>query len=144
MSLQYDSDADESDTRIWIHAKNSAGSRKYILSPDTDVYHIGLPMISSAEEIIIQLSKPSDKELSIMKLHALVDALARDPDLAHISHHTIPQTIQALFVSTGCDYVSFFSGISKAYFLKVFFEHAKFIVKSDRHISHIIYTHGFK
>ena len=70
-AVQYDSDADESDTRIWIHAKHSNGSKIYILSPDTDVYHIGLPLISSTEETIIQLSKPSDKELNLLNLHVL-------------------------------------------------------------------------
>ena len=35
--------------------------------------------------------------------------------------------MQTLFVATGCDYVSFFSGIGKTFFLKVFFEYAKFI-----------------
>ena len=130
-SLQYDSDADESDTRIWIHAKHSTGNKKYILSPDTDVYHIGLSLISSTEKIIIQLSRPSDKELNLLNLHVFVDLLRRDPDLAHISSHTIPKIVQAIFVSTGCDYVSFFSGIGKAYFLKVFFEKAKFIIRND-------------
>ena len=105
-SLQYDSDADESDTRIWIHAKHSTGNKKYILSPDTDVYHIGLLLISSTEEIIIQLSRPSDKELNLLNLHVFVDLLSRDPDLAHISSHTIPKIVQAIFVSTGCDYIS--------------------------------------
>ena len=131
-TLQYDSDADESDTRIWIHAQHSTGSKKYILSPDTDVYHIGLPLILSTEEIIIQLSRPSDKELNLLNLHIFVDLLRRDPDLAHISSHTIPMIVQALFVSTGCDYISFFSGIGKAYFLKVFFEKAKFIISNDQ------------
>ena len=130
---QYDSDADESDTRIWIHVKHSAGNKKYIFSPDTDVYHIGLPLISQTEEIIIQLSKPSDKELNLLHLHTFVDLLNRDPDLAHVPNHNIPATIQALFVCTGCDYVSFFSGIGKTYFFKVFFENAKF----SRSFTHI-------
>lgn len=77
VTLLFDSDADESDTRIWIPAKHSTGSKKYILSPDTDVYHIGLPLISSTEEIIIQLSKPSDKELNLINLHIFVDLLCR-------------------------------------------------------------------
>ena len=111
-TLQYDSD--ESDTRIWIHAEHSTGTKRYILSPDTDVYHIiGLPLISSTEEIIIRLSRPSDKELNLLNLHGFVELLSRDPDLAHISSHAIPKIVQALFVSTGCDYISFFSGIEK-------------------------------
>ena len=69
MALQYNTDVDESDTRIWIHAKDSTGSRTYILSADTDVYHIGLPLITSTEEIISQLSRPSDEELNLLNLH---------------------------------------------------------------------------
>ena len=49
----------------------------------------------------------------------------------HISSHTIPKIVQAIFVSTGYDYISFFSGIGKAYFLKVCFEKAKFIIRND-------------
>lgn len=48
-SSDFDSNADESDTRIWLHIKHSIGP---ILSPDTDVYHIGLPMISASEKLI--------------------------------------------------------------------------------------------
>ena len=37
--------AEESDTRIW----NSAGTKKLVLSPDTDVYHIGLPTVAGTD-----------------------------------------------------------------------------------------------
>ena len=36
-------------------------------------------------------------------------------------------TIQTIFVATGCDYISFFSGIGKATFLRYFYQHAEFI-----------------
>jgi hypothetical protein len=77
---------------------------------------------------MVQISK-LDKELKLLHLHSLSDALQRDPDLAHIPESAIPQTIQTLFVATGCDYVSFFSGLGKSNFLKVFMEHAKFILR---------------
>ena len=48
-SSDFDSNADESDTRIWLHIKHSIGP---ILSPDTNVYHIGLPIISASEKLI--------------------------------------------------------------------------------------------
>jgi len=41
--------AEESDTRIWLHAVNSAGTNKLVLSPDTDVYHIGLPIVAGTD-----------------------------------------------------------------------------------------------
>ena len=40
------SNAEESDTRIWLHVIHS---RKLVLSPDTDVYHIGLTAIAESE-----------------------------------------------------------------------------------------------
>ena len=80
-SLQYDSDADESDMRIWIHAQHSTENKKYVLSPDICLpyYHIGLPLILSTEEIIIQLSRPSDKEMNILNLHVLIDLISTYP-----------------------------------------------------------------
>ena len=122
-----ESSVDESDTRIWLHSKCSAGMKKFILSPDTDVYHIGLPLVMSGESVLVQLSRPSDKELKLLNLNILIDVLKRDPDLVHIPELHIPRVMQTLFVATGCDYISFFAGIGKAFFLKVFFEHAKFI-----------------
>ena len=40
------SNAEESDTQIWLHVLQSAGTRKLVLSPDTNVYHIGLRIIA--------------------------------------------------------------------------------------------------
>jgi len=120
-----ESNVDESDTRLWLHLKHSSGRKKFILSPDTDVYHIGLPLISEEDSVIVQLSKPSDKELKLINMNALIDLLKRDPDLVHVEESHIPRLIQTLFVCTGCDYVSFFSGIGKAFFYKVFFSVCK-------------------
>ena len=36
--LFLDSCTDESDARVWLHTRHSAGVKKLILSPDTDVY----------------------------------------------------------------------------------------------------------
>ena len=33
--------AKESDTRVWLHVVHSAGNKKLLFSPDTEVYHIG-------------------------------------------------------------------------------------------------------
>ena len=40
--------------------------------------------------------------------------------------------MQALFISTGCDYVSYFRSMGKATFLNVFFQHAEFICGENR------------
>jgi len=39
----------------------------------------------------------------------------------------MPQIFHTIFVATGCDYISFFSEIGKATFLRYFYQHAEFI-----------------
>ena len=49
--------AEESDTRIWLHTISSYGTKKLILSPDTDVYHIGFPVIAATDlDVLVRLS----------------------------------------------------------------------------------------
>ncbi len=81
---------------------------------------IGLPLVTPDEIVIVQLSRPCDKELKLINVNNLLDLLRRDPDLVHVPEQYIPRIIQVLFANTGCDYISFFSGIGKAFFLKVF------------------------
>lgn len=38
--------AGEADLKVWLHCKNSCGVNKLIFSPDTDIYHIGLPLLT--------------------------------------------------------------------------------------------------
>lgn len=57
----------------------------------------------------------------------LSKAFLNDPDLAHINTTILPQIMQTLFICTGCDYISFFSQIGKATFLRYFFQYASFI-----------------
>lgn len=54
------SNADEADMRLWLHCKHSAGSKKLIFSPDTDIYIIGLtiaPTIVPPAHVFVQLNK---------------------------------------------------------------------------------------
>ena len=37
--------AEEADTRIWLHVLHSQYSHALVRSPDTDVYHIGFPLL---------------------------------------------------------------------------------------------------
>ena len=98
-----------------------------IMSPDTDIYHIALPMDHDNKDISIQISKFNCKELRFMHLTAFLSVTRNDPDLASLPPHQIPQVLQTLFVVTGCDYVSFFSGIGKATLLCCFYKYAEFI-----------------
>ena len=98
------------------------------MSPDTDVYLIGLPLFCASErDIIVQVSPIASSQLKLLHLKALVHALQNDPDLAHIDQKILPKVFQALYVVTGCDYISFFSQVGKASFMRYFYQYASFI-----------------
>ena len=128
----YNCNAEETDTRIWLHSKQTNATRIFIMSPDTDVFCIGLSLESiKPKEIIIQISPLNSRELRLLHLNRLVHALQCDPDLVALPSQIVPQVLQTLYVTTGCDYISFFSGIGKATFLRYFFNYASFISANE-------------
>ena len=53
----YTSNAEETDTRIWLHCRHSNCNNVLILSPDTDVYHIGLTR-NHQKDVIVRTIQP--------------------------------------------------------------------------------------
>ena len=54
---KHTSNAEETDTRLWLHAKQTRCKKILIISPDTDTYHIGLPIHKDEEKkIVVQVS----------------------------------------------------------------------------------------
>ena len=126
---KYTSNAEETDTRIWLHVRQTKCTKVLVVSPDTDTYHIGLPLVpQSDKEVLVQINPINSKEMKLVDLPALHKALKHDPDLAGLEPAKISRILQTLFVCTGCDYISFFSGLGKATFLRYFFQHASFII----------------
>ena len=77
--------AEEADTRIWLHTINSAGQKKLVLSPDTDVCHIGLPIVAESDlDVLVRLNTFHSVEQRFLDMQALINAFAHDPELAHI------------------------------------------------------------
>jgi len=117
--------AEEADTRVWLHVKQAGGPRKLVYSPNTDVYHIGLTNIDlNGDEVIIQL-RTIGRKLKLLHLNLLCASLNSDPAL-----HSIPdcvKSLQTLYIATGCDFTSFFHGIGKGAFLKCFYRYSAFI-----------------
>ena len=120
--------AEEADTRVWLHVLRSPGTRKLVCSPDTDVYHIGLPLMCNQPlDVFVRISVFSSQEHRYLSLKILTMSLQGDPDLSSVPGEILPKVLQTLFISTGCDYVSYFAGFGKSTFLKLFFQHASFI-----------------
>ncbi len=53
--------------------------------------------------------------------------MTNDPDLGRIDPSILPKVFQTLYVVSGCDYVSFFSQLGKATFLRYFYQYGSFI-----------------
>ena len=122
------SNAEESDTRVWLHAFNSAGNKKLVFSPDTDVYHIGLPFLRpDLHDVYVQLSSVSSLDVRLLHLNYLHQALNSDPYLAFVPSNLHGRVLQTLYICSGCDYISFFAGIGKTTMMRHFFENAWFI-----------------
>ena len=101
---------------------NSGGDKILVLSPDTDVYHIGLSFIVGTDlDVIVRLSQFNSKELRLLHMQHLISAFTNDPDLAAIPRPLIPLAIQAMYACTGCDSISFFHGFGNASFLSTLF-----------------------
>lgn len=125
---RYTCNAEETDTRMWLHAKQAPYERILVISPDTDIYHIGMPLyLTTQKDIIVQINKITSKDLKFFHLPAFVNVIKHDPDFSSIERDLLPQIFQTLYVVTGCDYTSFFCKMGKATFYKHFFQNAEFI-----------------
>ena len=126
---EYNSDSNEADMRIWKHAFETQATRILIYSPDTDIYNIGLPLLSEIpnKEVIVQYNVLHSPICSYLHINNLIKALELDPDLASLPHFHLPKIFQMLFICSGCDYLSYFHGQGKTAFLNAFFQHAQFI-----------------
>ena len=117
----YTCNAEETDTRLWLHVKTSTCTTFLVISPDTDVYHIELPLQRQNKEVFVHISPINSREPKYLNMTALSTALCNDPDLVHIEASKVSQIMQTLFVCSGCDFTSFFSHMGKATFCDIFF-----------------------
>jgi len=60
-------------------------------------------------------------------LNNLQTAFLNDPDLASLPRDELSETLQVMFISTGCDFISFFKTLGKATTLNNFNQYASFI-----------------
>ena len=96
-------------------------------SPDTDIYNIGLGISSDNKEYIIQLNVHHSTEKKYLNLNNFKLAIYRDPDLYHLQREHLYLTVQSLYISTGCDYLSYIKSFGKATIITVFMQYTTFI-----------------
>ena len=135
---KFQCNAEEADTRLWLHAIKSEGRKKLVFSPDTDTLFIGLGIVNVLTmDVVIQVSKgASDKKF--VHLNALVQAISTDVDLNPIPTEDRPKVLQSLFALSGCDFTSFFVGFGKVAFFKAFYVYPDFISGESGALSHLL------
>ena len=122
----YNTNALETDNRIWRHASQTSAVRVLVNSPNTDVYHIGLSVPDNKEYIVqLNIHHASEKKYLIFK--HLKSAFALDPDLHSLPRENLNAIMQCLYISTGCDYISYIKSFGKATILNIFMQYAPFI-----------------
>ena len=82
---------------------------------------------------MVQVSALHCCQLRQLNIITLVKALRDDPDLAQLDSTIVPKVLQTLYVVSGCDYISFFSQIGKATFLRYFYLYASFISSGNEY-----------
>ena len=123
------SNHEEADTRVWCNAKNF--SHVVIYSPDTDTTMIGLGLIDDLQSsILLKVDMPGSARPEYVDLNHLADAIRRDTDLAAAPEQMRIPLVQIVFVASGCDFVSFFSGLGKTSFFKALYANCTFITST--------------
>lgn len=92
------------------------------------------------KQISVQYNIPQKPEKYI-NLNKLIQAIDSDPDLSNLPEVNKGSIYQSIFIASGCDYVSFFSGYGKVTFVNTFCQHASFINGTDMEGS-LCDTHG--
>ena len=115
----------EGDSRVWFHAFTCKGLKCLVHSPDNDTYHVGLPLIDKYPEKVIFMAL-DEKFETLMNLNLFSHLIKYDTSFVS-SVPNVLSAIQMLYVSTGCDYVSFFKNHSKRSFFGTFVKKVDFI-----------------
>ena len=98
LATDYKTNAEEADCRIWRHAIKSRATYILIYSPDTDVYNIGLGILSvEHKQYIVQLNVPHSQQKRYVHLNNLLQAFMNDPDLVSLPQNSLGAIMQALF-----------------------------------------------
>ena len=78
-----------------MHVRNTNSQQILICSPDTDVYHIGLPLQPTQEkQVIVQISAMNSRKLQLLHPNHLILALTNDPDLGNDSAKGTADTLR--------------------------------------------------
>ena len=91
---RYTSNAEETDTRLWLHIKNTQKERILVKSPNRHLSYRTPLHHDQRRTIIIQINKYNSNKLQYICLQALITALENAPDLSALPKQQLPQILQ--------------------------------------------------
>ena len=97
---QLSNNAEETDTRIWRHIRQSTETNCLVVSPDTDVYMRGLPLDHEEKNIIIQINPLNKTELKFLNLTLFISAIKNNNQQNRKSHKHTKHYTQLVDVTT--------------------------------------------
>ena len=115
----------EGDSSVWLHTFTCQGLKCLVYSPDNDTYHIGLPLTEKYPEKNVYVALDNTFE-TLLNLNKLSYSIRYDEKFGR-SLPDVLSIIQMLYVSTGCDYISFFKDHGKKSFFDTFAKNSEFI-----------------
>ncbi|CAC5386181.1 unnamed protein product [Mytilus coruscus] len=122
----FNSNHEEGDTRVWLHAIHSKSQRIIMYSPDTDTFFVGLPFIDCLGDKTIYLQlKDSTFDQQFVDMNRFSLQMSNDMCLKELENSE--NCIQMVYIASGCDFVSFFHGYGKKTFFDIFRQNANFI-----------------
>ncbi|VDI52433.1 Hypothetical predicted protein, partial [Mytilus galloprovincialis] len=101
---------EEADTRVWLHASVTTADQVIIYSPDTDVFFIGLPLVSDLNKTVYVQLRDSPYNNSFLSMDKLVKCITLNDSLLQ-GIDSVLICMQLLFIYSGCDFVSYFRAI---------------------------------
>ena len=120
----------EADSMVFLHAVNCNPDNAPILifSIDTDILFIGLHFACQyPDRHFLVHYKSSAGVNNYVDLNKLLDLMSVNSALCTFDKCQIADEMQALYVCSGCDYVSFFNHYSKNTFFDAYFDNVEFI-----------------
>ncbi len=121
---------EEADTLVWFHAVQCGYKKVLIYSPDTDVFNIGLRVATANldKEFTVELKKKTAGYKTFIRVSDLAKELHRSTAFNGIDPLRVAEIMVAVYVCSGCDYVSSFRHHAKKSWYEVFFKHANFVL----------------
>ena len=122
----------EADYAIWHHATHAPSSNVLVVSSDTDswVYGLGILEIGWLRGKTVYVKRSSASIPVFVNINSLVSAITTHEQFGKLVNPA--SSIVALYVLTGCDYVSSFYRCTKANFVATLLQNIEFVFQQCR------------